>query len=100
MGVKATITGDGQTVTIIPEGRFDFNCHREFRDSYSSRPANLRYVVDLVRTQFMDSSALGMLLLLREHAGGDSAKVQILNSVSEIRSILDVANFGKLFDIR
>lgn len=100
MGVIATITNEGRTVRISPEGRFDFNCHREFRDSYAGKGADLEYVVDLRRTQFMDSSALGMLLLLREHAGGESARIAIENAGAEIRSILDVANFDKLFVIR
>jgi anti-anti-sigma factor len=100
MGVLAAIANDGRTVRISPEGRFDFNCHREFRDAYSHIDGGVEYVIDLRRTQFMDSSALGMLLLLREHAGGDTARITIENPAPEIRSILEVANFDKLFDIR
>ncbi len=100
MGVEASLSSDGRTVRIAPVGRFDFNSHREFRDAYSKHPAGLSYVVDLRRTQYMDSSALGMLLLLREHAGGDAARVVIENAQAEIKSILDVANYHKLFDVR
>lgn len=100
MGVESEVSNDGRTVRIAPIGRFDFNCHRAFRDAYSSKKGDLTYVIDLRRTQYMDSSALGMLLLLREHAGGDAARVIIENAQKELRSILDIANYEKLFEIR
>ena len=49
---------------------------------------------------YMDSSALGMLLLLREHAGGDNAKIEVVGCKPEIKKILAIANFQKLFDIK
>jgi anti-anti-sigma factor len=55
--------------------------------------------VDLSGTDYLDSSALGMLLLLREHAGGEGSKIDIVNSSPDVKKILDVANFGKLFEI-
>jgi hypothetical protein len=40
-----------------------------------------------------------MLLLLREHAGGETSSIEIKQATAEVRKILDVANFGKLFKI-
>lgn len=56
-------------------------------------------MVDLKETTYMDSSALGMLLLLRDHAGGDNAEVQVVNANSDVRKILAISNFDKLFDL-
>jgi len=50
-------------------------------------------------TTYMDSSALGMLLLLRDHAGGEESEVQVINTNSDVRKILAISNFDKLFDI-
>ena len=47
----------------------------------------------------MDSSALGMLLILRERAGGDAAKISIKNRNPEIKKILEISNFEKVFKI-
>ena len=47
----------------------------------------------------MDSSALGMLLLLRERAGGDRAAIEITHCSPEIRKIFAVSNFDRLFKI-
>ena len=47
-------------------GRFDFNSHREFRGSYESALDNAQLrelVIDLSGVDYLDSSALGMLLL-------------------------------------
>jgi anti-anti-sigma factor len=59
----------------------------------------MRYVIDLQHTDYMDSSALGMLLVLREHAGSGSASVAITRCKPEVRKILQIANFERLFDI-
>jgi anti-anti-sigma regulatory factor len=47
----------------------------------------------------MDSSALGMLLLLRDYAGGDNAKVVLQNCGPEIKNIFEISNFEKLLTI-
>jgi anti-anti-sigma regulatory factor len=39
------------------------------------------------------------LLLLREHAGGDQAKICIVHCSPEIRKILTIANFHQLFSV-
>ena len=77
--------------------RFDFTVHRDFHDAcLGGRPAR-SYVIDLGEVNSMDSSALGMLLLLREHAGGERAEIRIVNADSELRGTLRVAGFDKLF---
>jgi HptB-dependent secretion and biofilm anti anti-sigma factor len=90
---------DGTTLTITPGGRFDFKIHGEFRRAYADTPPARRYVIDLGQTDYMDSSALGMLLLLREHAGGDTSDVRILNCSPDVRNIFTIANFQKLFTL-
>ncbi|MER2102541.1 MAG: STAS domain-containing protein, partial [Pseudomonas atacamensis] len=56
-------------------------------------------VVDLKEATYLDSSALGMLLLLRDHAGGDESDIRVVNSSSDVKKILAISNFDKLFDI-
>jgi anti-anti-sigma factor len=100
MGINMTVSdGDGK-VTIAVTGKFDFQLYDEFRASYADTAGNgTEYVIDLSDTEYLDSSALGMLLLLREHAGGESSSIEITQASPEVRKILDVANFGKLFKL-
>ncbi|WP_225772775.1 STAS domain-containing protein [Pseudomonas sp. Marseille-Q5115] len=99
--VTATPSDDGKELTIRIDGRFDFGCHQAFRDSYervNTKPSS--FIIDLKDTNYLDSSALGMLLLLRDHGGGDSAKVRLINASADTRKILAISNFDKLFDIQ
>jgi len=100
MGLKVTTLPDERKVIIQIDGRFDFNVHREFREAYRHvQSLEMEYVVDLGGTEYMDSSALGMLLLLREHAGGNSARIRVINCGPEIRKILTISNFDRLLEI-
>lgn len=100
MGINMTVSDDGNKVTIAVAGKFDFQLYDEFRSSYADTEGNgVEYVIDLSDTEYLDSSALGMLLLLREHAGGESSDIEITQASPEVRKILDVANFGKLFKL-
>ena len=98
MGISMTVSADGTRVTIAVSGKFDFQLYDDFRSSYAETAGKgMAYTVDLSETEYLDSSALGMLLLLREHAGGDESDIEITGASAEVRKILDVANFGKLF---
>jgi len=98
MSVNAEVSQDGKKLTISVKGRFDFAKHQEFRESYENKALSA-VVVDLREATYLDSSALGMLLLLRDHAGGDNADIRVVNSSSDVRKILAISNFDKLFDI-
>ncbi len=98
--ITSEVSNDGRELTIGVKGRFDFRVYDAFRNSYAeSGEAVSRYVVDLHRAEYMDSSALGMLLLLREHAGGDSSDIHLRKPSNDVRNVLDIANFDKLFTI-
>lgn len=90
----------GGVTTIEVTGRFDFSLHREFRQAYADTvDRGAEVIVDLKGVEYVDSSALGMLLLLREYMGDDSAKISLANPSGDVRSILEVSNFEKLFKI-
>jgi len=86
------------TMTIQISDRFDFNLHSELRRAYEDQPCE-QYVIDLGQTRYMDSAALGMLLQLREFAGGRADSVVIRNATPAIRKVLEVANFDRLMQI-
>lgn len=84
------------------EGRFDFNAHREFREAVDKamQPDGVKEIqVDLSKVAYLDSSALGMLLMLRDKAQSKSRSVQLTNCKGSVRQVLEIANFGKLFTI-
>ncbi len=101
MAVLTASSADGKELIIKIKGRFDFSTHQDFRGAYEQAPSDMvTFVVDLKDTTYLDSSALGMLLLLRDHAGGDSSNVRIINCNADVKKILAISNFEQLFTIQ
>jgi len=101
MAITTDVTDSGHQLTIRIQGRFDFSAHQEFRSAYEAiDQAPDAYCVDMNETTYLDSSALGMLLLLRDHAGGDTSKIEIVNCSPDVKKILTISNFEQLFTIQ
>ena len=99
MSITAKAGANGLTVIKIM-GRFDFSAHQDFRNAYESSDDNASsFEIDMSGTSYLDSSALGMLLLLRDYAGGDASSITISNPNVDIRKILTISNFEQLFKI-
>ena len=98
MPITTQLSPDGSRLTINIIGKFDFSLQNEFRSTYENLNADV-YIIDMIKTEYMDSSALGMLLLMREHVGANKSKITLENCSQDIKTILSVANFQSLFSI-
>ena len=99
MSVTATVNNG--VVNINIDGNFDIGCYDEFNHALNENIQSAqKFVINLAKTTYMDSSALGMLLLLREKTGGTSSKVEFENVSEDVMKILQVAKFDQLFTIR
>ena len=100
MTVETKITNETQNVTISVTGIFDFQLHDDFRTAYLyTIGPGAKYVVDFSKTDAIGSSALGMLLLLRDHAGGGTSDITISHASGVVKKALDDANVSKLFKV-
>lgn len=96
--MSVTTRLEGGTLIIEVSGRFDFSVHNEFRQATKLAESNVSSIkVDLENTDYLDSSALGMLLVLRDKAAGNNVK--IVGAKTDVRKILEIANFDKLFTV-
>jgi len=93
---------EGSKATVKLEGRFTFEHHADFKAA-TRQAMEAQGVHDLELdfsgVSYMDSSALGMLLLLREKAEAKGITVSLLKPTSSVLAILKVVQFGKLFQI-
>lgn len=83
-------------------GSFDFNTHKDFRracDTLLDTPWVRALELDLARVDYVDSSALGMLLILRDRAQELGQQVILSGGRGTVRQVLEIANFGKLFTL-
>ncbi|MBB1447675.1 STAS domain-containing protein [Pseudoalteromonas sp. SG41-6] len=91
---------DGTTLTIQIKGKFDFNLVQSFRQAYAQiNESIIKVVIDLRETEYMDSSALGMLLNMRKTIESQVSTIQISNCQPQLRKILQISRFDKKYDI-
>lgn len=94
---------EGDIGRIVLMGQFDFSAHREFRqvcEILVANPSIKELWVDFQQVVYLDSSALGMLLLLKEKVNNANKSLALINCHDTVRQVLEIACFGKIFTIR
>ena len=100
MALHSSLDDGGQTLTLTVSENFLFSMYREFREAYEHfTRAGGHIRVNLAGASYMDSSALGMLMLLREHTQAHGQDVVIVSPPIAVRRVLEIASFDKLFRI-
>ena len=102
MAIQINTTTAVDKAVIRLAGRFDFNDHRSFKAAYEPfilQPAFKTIDIDMSGIEYLDSSALGMLMLMRERAQAVAKTVVLSKPNSTVAQILEIANFSKLFTI-
>ena len=96
-----TRMSDDNVYTISVKGDFNFLLLNEFRDAYSSKDAQKarKHIVDLAKTDTIDSSALGMLLNMQRHLDKEDGEITLINSNAVVQKIFNITHFGKKFNI-
>ncbi len=101
MQIATEISGSRAVLNL--NGRFDFHSHRDFRSAYENvmEGTEVRDIeINFRQVDYLDSSALGMLLLLREKAEVAGKNVALVGLQGMVKQVLEIANFGKLFTVR
>ena len=98
MSVNCQLVPDKQELILKINGGLGNKIQREFRKAYENNPCK-KYTIDLAGSSNIDSSGLGMLLLLRDFAGGEKSNIEIINCSDHILEIFHVTCFYKLFKI-
>lgn len=91
-------TADGKAETALT-GRFTFADHAAFRAMANDAVATgaTRWTMDLSGLSFIDSAALGMLLLCRERAVANDISLVLRGANEQVKKIMTLAKFDKLF---
>lgn len=89
--------------SIVLAGRFDFSTHGQFSDCYVAAIADggvKQIEVEMGNVEYVDSSALGMLLLLGERAKLANKSIVLARPNEMVTQVLDRVGFNKIFVIR
>jgi len=100
MTVEVSLNASTSELVVKISGRFDFSLHQDFRKLSENEAKNVKAItIDLLRTDYIDSSALGMLLILRDKVGDNKSAIKITHAKPDVKKILEIANFDKLFTL-
>lgn len=87
--------------TIRLPSRFDYAYHRQFGEMYSPLVDNTairEVILDFSQVEYLDSSALGMMVLMQKKFLAQAKKVKIKSARGATDEILKMANMQKLFE--
>jgi len=90
-----------QHVTLCLPAKLDNNLQMEFQHCYRNRPSGpgISYEIDFQEVHNIDSSVLGMLLLMRNYCGEEEADIQLINCSPIVKKILHMTRFNTMFRI-
>jgi anti-anti-sigma factor len=93
---------DSEIYDVILSGKFTFADHTKFRNLLESiRKLSLRQIIlHMAEVEFIDSAALGMLLLARDEASKSGKSLLISDVSGQVEKIFKLARFDTLFDMR
>lgn len=89
----------GCEATIV--GKFTFADNNRFRDILpmldTVKQQSLTF--NLSRCTYIDSAALGMLLIAKEHAGKNEVRIILKGATGQVLQILQLSCFDQMFEI-
>lgn len=100
MQIKKKIEGD--KILFFLNGKFTFADNQAFRgviECLKNKDANT-VIIDLTDVDFLDSAALGMLLVAREEASKSGAELILENAVGHVKKMFELSDFNSMFNIR
>jgi anti-anti-sigma factor len=100
MSLDREFSDDRKELTIFIEEKFDFGKVQDFRMAYSEGSEGVTsIIINLQKTEYMDSSALGMLLNMHKSLSESVTSFTISHCRPQVLKILQIARFSKKFTI-
>jgi anti-anti-sigma factor len=87
--------------TLRLPSRFDYSYHRQFGELYAPLIEDVsctEIILDFSQVEYLDSSALGMMVLLQKKCSSCNKKVKIKGARGATDEILKMANMQKIFE--
>lgn len=92
----------GTELHIAFSGSFTFGDNPQFRtmlrEAQELKPSLI--IIDMAAVDFIDSAALGMLLLLRDTVTSTGTLLELHNPQGQIKKMFDLSKFAELFTIK
>ncbi len=99
--MDVVVVSDAGGVSARLSGEFTFSDTGKFKDLLDKVEKNAppSVDVDLSKVSFVDSAALGMLLLLKDAAGKHQASVTLRGASGQVEKLLRMSRFDQIFSL-
>lgn len=95
---KVTVILEDKELKVHIIGRFDYDLINEFRDSYvGMADKDMDISLDFSQTDHIDSSALGMVLNMKNYLEKEDCAIQIRNCKPNLMKLFTMAHFEQKF---
>lgn len=95
---KVTVTLEDRELKVNIIGRFDYDMIDEFRDCYIGVvDKDINISLDFSQTEHIDSSALGMVLNMKNYLEKEDCAIQIRNCKPNLMKLFTMAHFEQKF---
>lgn len=87
--------------TIVLPDRFDYSYHKEFQcqcGEHIESQSIENIIFDFSRVEYIDSAALGMMMMWQRRAAASNKKMSIKGAKGAAAQILEMANMNRIFD--
>lgn len=99
-GLALHVSHEPDQVVVEVRGRFTFTDHAAFLPATALVVKSTTPVVfDFSRLEFMDSAALGMILIARDEAEKSGCALSIRGARGRVRKLLELADLSKIMDV-
>ncbi|QCZ94080.1 STAS domain-containing protein [Salinimonas iocasae] len=100
MSLVTETVDKNERLIIAMDEKFDFAKVQAFKQAYQAIPEQVSVVeVNLAKTEYMDSSALGMLLNMQKSLSHRDIEFKITHCRPQVARILEISRFDKKFTI-
>jgi len=100
MQITSTLSDDKTTLTIHIKDRFVYEERKAFRKAYQNLPIPPEgYILDLDECTFIDSAALGMILILFEQSKCANSNFKIIKAPPDVYELFKISKFTEIMDI-
>lgn len=99
--MEHSFEGEGNGLAIRINGRMTHSDYKGFREilAHINQERPPRVVFDLAQVDFVDSSALGMLLIVRDAAVQDQREVVLRGATGQVLKLIDIGKLRKYFTV-
>lgn len=94
---------EGSTGRVLLTGAYDFSMQADLRAAVDTVNANQnidQILLDFGGVDYVDSTGLGILLLIKEKASTAHKALTLVNCSNSVKATLDIACFGRIFEIQ